>query len=391
MSNLYLCIRCWRSEPEPKLFAECPTCSQDPLVTVMETRMRLEDLQPQTKGILRVMSADEDDVMPHCRDHPHVPLRLFCVCSLTGTDAPLFLSSRLSVDEGLAFVGIAGARGCGKTTLMTAMMDGLDKHTFKDGRLAKRAVGQTAQRYERLRDRFLVSGLKPEGTPDASRDQDVGLAWRVSHMSDRFAGERNVGFVAFHDVGGETWSQLQSADKPDRFQQYLHRLTGLVFVVDGAVVADDLGCRQTDAWDSREEGPERTDPEGVLQAIVDGLAGIAKKIRLAVCITKADHLWQVYPHLKSLMQELDVASDGDATLGGIANNSKKLKRCLSFARTSFDDVRLFAASSIGFLPSVADIKVVSGDEKKLIRKIDPCGAVAPLHWLLQADFPVLRR
>lgn len=342
-----------------------------------------------------VLGESEEDGGPRKRAEPG-GIRL-CACGAT-----LGNHSRLEGQPSL--LGFAGARSAGKTILLLSTLHQLDRAEAQDGReISLLGVGDTEERFRALRHEFFVYRQKPGATvPDApipTGQATNSYCWtlRTSEAApfaataaprpgntrrDLKNGAERAQLFGIFDVAGESWRDLKR-DGNARLLRYLDLLGLLVFVVDGAALADDLGLDSRDAWN--ESGPRGDSGAADMQifsALCERLGPRTREISLAIVISKADLLWDAEPW-QGLGPESPIAGAERQEL--VARLLKESCRGSLFpeARQLFRRVGLFAVSGLGFRPEAGDI---SGDNK-LSRQPHPHNVLEPLYFLLEDNLP----
>ena len=271
-------------------------------------------------------------------------------------------------DEKLRVLGVAGPRTAGKTFLMVEMVRKL-RHLAEKGdtSLSLSGISTTESRFAVIEGSLHENGVKPGPTPT---DNDTGrnLAWRV--LRTRTGKTHAAGLLALHDAAGETWSNPDLMER-ESFTRYLSMIHGLVFLIDGARLAADLGRNVEDAWQSAPATGDSGRAERiVLSRLVELMPG--KTAGLALVISKFDHIAEMSPTL---------AAPDEGGLEEILKISGRAD-ILAAARNRFGNVRLFALSSLGFLPGSEDVE----DGRLLIpQKLQPIGVVEPFLFLLDVS------
>ena len=336
---------------------------------------------------------------PVCDWHPEALTQLFCPCR-----APLLPRSHFVRNEPVG-LGIAGPRSAGKTVLLLAMMHELRRRGLQERNLGLTGLGDTEIRFGEMSRRLFKGGEKPRGTatevPDDLYDPDrlpdpetvpQSFAWQLSDSVER---RRPPRLLAVYDLAGETWG-LGSTEGLGRLDRYLSLLSSMIFVVDGAAVAHDLGWEGTDAWD--QSAGERWDDGATdrqwLSTLIDRMGDRTRQSDLAMVITKADLLWR-QPEWSALKPKENQSSSRDSQEGADPEAEKSAEDLLEdllershrrdlihSARRNFRNLRLFATSSLGFSPTAEDIV-----DHRLRRPLQPLGALDALEWLLSTHLP----
>lgn len=410
MSRRYLCLACWRRLPQGETLARAG--ADDPAVPAWMRAPGEGELRPvgeaRGRGLAGLLLDDEPP--------PEEGADLFCACG-----AMLTARSALEGEEELG-LGFAGPRAAGKTLLTLAAVRALDGARVAGQRVSLFGVGDTPRRFRELAGDFLHEHRQAEPTrPEPSPEQLVAGTGETTHLAwELFAGRgrERAGLVAVYDLAGETWG-LPAHERRERFDRYLGLLTSLVFVVDGASVAADLGLDPRDAWDPE---PRRGDggarDEEWLGAVLDRLGGRSRDVDLAVALTKGDLLWED-PRWAELRPE--AGEGGGSAAGGEdagdeasaarrespdapdrrrradADDEAAAERAearslavaaaleesgraglLRAAEAHFREVALFGVSSLGFRPGPGDVD----EAGRLLRPPRPAGVIEPLLWLL---------
>jgi hypothetical protein len=301
VSRRYLCLACWRRLPQGEALARAS--AKDQAVPAWMRAPGEGALRPVGAGRGRGLAGLLLDDEPPAADG----VDLFCPCG-----APLTARSALDGEEELG-LGFAGPRAAGKTLLTLAAVRALDGARVDGERVSLFGVGDTPRRFRELAADFLHEHRQAEATRlEPPPEQLVHGTGEITHLAwELFAGRgrERAGVVAVYDLAGETWG-LPAHERRERFDRYLGLVTSLVFVVDGASVAADLGLDPRDAWDPE---PRRGDggarDEEWLGAVLDRLGGRAREVDLAVALTKGDLLWEE-PRWAGLRPE--AAADGPA-------------------------------------------------------------------------------
>lgn len=423
MSRRYLCLACWRRLPQGEALARAG--ADDAAVPAWMRAPGAGELRPvgeaRGRGLAGVLLDDEPP--------PADGADLFCACG-----APLTARSALEGAEELG-LGFAGPRAAGKTLLTLAAVRALDGARVAGERVSLFGVGDTPRRFRELAGDFLHEHRQAAAThPEPPPEQLVHGSGEITHLAwELFAGRgrERAGLVAVYDLAGETWG-LPAHERRERFDRYLGLVTSLVFVVDGASVAADLGLDPRDAWDPE---PRRGDggarDEEWLGAVLDRLGGRSREVDLAVALTKGDLLWEE-PRWAELRPE--AAEEGGGAAGGegaggeggdgeeaaaegvqrdaparreraaeddraaaervearsaaVAAALEESGRAglLRAAEAHFREVALFGVSSLGFRPGPGDVDAAG----RLLRAPRPAGVIEPLLWLLGRRVRALR-
>ena len=344
---------------------------------------RVRDLP---RSLWKRLNAESED-RPTCPQHGS-DLQLFCECR-----QPLSTLARIPAARGFG-LGFAGAHGAGKTLLIATMVDQFRRESKADRRLDLLGIDGTEERFGALATRLLQNRQRPQSTrPEAAVQavvdnaedaQPRNFGWQIQLSSGR-GRARQAGLLTVYDVAGETWSE-PVARPIELFDRYLSHLTALVFLVDGAPMAEDLDLVSADAWDPQPlAGDGGSREREWLSRMIERLGERCKAVDLALVVSKADLLWQ-HPEGKLLEPGGAAAIDLDpeqhqSILSQLLSESGR-GDLLSLARGRFHRVGLFAASSLGFTPAADD---VIGDT--LTKALQPVAVVEPLRWLFEQQLP----
>lgn len=292
---------------------------------------------------------------------------LACVCG-----APLAGEARLEGPPSL--LGFAGASGSGKSVLLLAMLQELE--TAGQAPFLLAGLGGADRRFRGLRRELFLDGSRP--APQGG--DGGGHGWKVLPAGAGLRGG-SAQFVGQHEPGEH--GTAAGGESGARWRRHLELLTRLVFVLDGARIASDLGLAAGDAW-SGEPAPADLGAAD-LAAFAAACAGLGKRSRdiaVAIVVAKADLLTDAEPWA------------GLAPDGGLAGTEReeKIRQLLqascrgqigSQARQLFRRAGFFAVSGLGFRPAADDL-----DPKgRLRRRPAPSGVLAPLEFLLADILP----
>jgi hypothetical protein len=399
MSDSYYCANCWAVQPREALLYRCPQCGGADLPAwVRGGGARLRPVAELAPPWWRRILGDEGE--PRCPDHPKARLLFHC------PECERPLSERGAVRGKLAplALGIAGPRSAGKTLYTLALVRELRRLQVGGTPLGILGLDDAEERFGAL-ERQLMLGHKPDATPreapgDGLAPSPRNFGWQIQTATPERRGAPPA-FLSIYDVAGETWG-LPSHEALARFDRYVASLSGLVFLVDGAAVARDRGYEVDDAWDPAPGADiaEWTDAQW-LSRVRDRMGARARKVDLAIVVSKADHLWD--------RAGLEILKPGEGTdLGGpggprdsqdpqnpqspealLADLLARSGRStlLAEAHQSFGKVRLFAVSSLGFCPGPTEVD----GQGNLVRELSPLGVTDPVVWLLRSKLPALRR
>ena len=385
----FLCKRCWRRPTLAETYYRCPECGQAAALDDWLTPQAADGLRP-TADLLRGSRwnlAAGESAGVRCPDHPESALRLFCPCQE-------FLPPRSHLQRGDSLgLGFVGPHGAGKTVMILTMVQALQQLPGPDAftpRVGLLGLGDTETTFQKLADE-LRAGVKPGGTtPESALLAEPAVdgaarnfCWELTLNGARRS--RRWGFLAIYDVAGESWGQ--GADQPlEVLDRYLEICTSLVFLVDGATVARDLGLSVQDAWDpNRRAGDQGAADREWLGRLLDRLQPErSARSRLALVVSKADLLWQderwqALRPSSTATEEEDPERQAalESTLAALLRESGR-GQLLTMASGHFHEVRPFAASSLGFTPTAALL-----EGKQLKEPPRPVGVVEPILWLLE--------
>ena len=378
MKEGYLCLNCWRASSRQDAFFRCESC---------DTAARPDWMQRRAGALRRVRDVRRpfwaalfaDDRGGPCARHPKASYQLFCECGY-------LLTERAAVRGGAPMgLGIAGPRSSGKTLLVITMMHELHRLEVAGHRLGLVGLDDTEARFHRLSADFFDHGDKPHATApeeavaaswDDTRELPPGnFCWTVA-----LEGQRRVAplLLAVNDLGGETWG-LRSDERRERFDRYLGHLGSLVFLVDGTSMAADLGIEVRDAWDRQPPAGDRgASTRQWFSRIEERLANRARKIDLAIVISKADSLWE-HDEGRALRAGAEIGDEDRQDVLARLLEASHRRSVVIDGRQRFRRVRLFAVSSLGFRPTRDDV-----DKRgRLKRPVDPAGVTEPVAWLLR--------
>lgn len=391
MSLSYLCLHCWRVPKLENCLFRCPECAEpgDPLDWMRLPKTHLRRVSELRKPFLGLPRWDDDEeegrrAPVRCPDHPQARVQLFCECEYP-------LADQLAVSGGLVrTLGFAGPRSVGKTVLTVAMIESLHGSQHDGKRLEIRGLADSEKRFLVQFVSPLAAGEQPSPSPRAERRGELwsedrngqlsNFAWNVFASAPEAPAARKGPpplVLALYDLGGESWGDHQH-EALEHFDRYVSLLGSLVFVIDGAAVAADLGLWQADSWQleppKHDGGAEDREWFG---RVKDRLAGRSQDVDLALLISKADHLWE-QPSLARLHPSPEgTFEEGQGLLEDVLRQSHR-GALLEEGRRDFRRVGLFAASSLGFRPGPGDVD----QNGRLTRPRRPAGVTEPVWWLL---------
>ncbi len=389
MSERYLCLNCWRALARADAFFRCEACEEGAdrpgwLRGRRGLRRRLRDIRRPWWSRL---FADDAARRRPCPKHPDAPFQLFCDCGYP-------LSQRAALHQRAPLgLGIAGPRSSGKTLLTITMMHELHRLELGGRKLGAVGLDDTEGRFHELSAGFFDRGGKPHATPlaepePAAWDEHAELppgnfGWTLSIDSGRRRTPPVL--LAVNDLGGETWG-LPSHERRDCFDRYLSHLGSLIFLLDGGTLAADLGYEVDDAWDAAPPAGDRgATSRQWFSRVAERLAQRTRTVDLALAVSKADMLWE-HDEWRDLHPTAETPDSERQELMEKLLLDARHRDVLIEARQRFRQVRLFAASSLGFVPGESDVD----EAGQLRRPADPSGVTEPLVWLLRQRMPALR-
>ena len=410
MSAKYLCLNCWRALEREDAFYRCEACGEAAerpgwMQRSGGVRRRIRDVR---RPMWSKLFADDAAKRHPCPKHPESGYQLFCECGYPLSDRAVLRQA------GAVGLGVAGPRSSGKTLLVITMMHELHRLELDGKKLGAVGLDDTEGRFDEISAGFFERGDKPYATPlvdpepprwDEHAELPPGnLGWTLSVDGGRRRGSPPV-LLAVNDLGGETWG-LPSHERRERFDRYLAHLGSLMFLLDGGAMAADLGYEVADAWDrAPSKGDRGATARQWFSRISERLGKRTRQVDLALVVSKADNLWD-HEEWEGLRPLADSSTDiGMPPKGGSSRGRQETpeererqelleklllearhRDVLIEARQSFRNVRLFAASSLGFLPGESDVD----EDGNLKRPADPYGVTEPLVWLLRHRVPALR-
>lgn len=290
-----------------------------------------------------------------------------CACG-----APLGSEARL--DGPPSLLGFGGAPGAGKSVLLLAMLQQLELADPAPFSLA--GLGDADPHFRGLRRELFLHGARPAASAAS------GFGWKIAAAGRAPGGGLRGGrshYFGFHEAQGTAESQA-------RLTRHLGLVNRLVFVVDGASIARDLGLPADDAWSA--EAPPADLGAADLAAFAACCAALGKRTRetaLAIVVAKADLLAEAEPWA-GLGKDggLEGAERQDAIRQLLAASCRG--NLWTQARQLFRRAGLFAVSGLGFTPRPGDL----GEDGRLLRRPAPGRVLAPLEFLLDDVLPRLQ-
>jgi len=288
-----------------------------------------------------------------------------------------------------AFLGIFGPRTSGKTLFLISLIQDLGLQQIDGKTLGLVGLGDSNDRLNALVDQ-LRRGERPDRTRPERADSTKlqRFAWELQLAGpDR----RRIPpmLLSMYDISGEDLAKPHQEDLPV-LESYCRAVTSMVFLIDGKAVTQDLGLSVKDAWDPDERpGATATAEIDVLRNVRDRIGGQRAKqaVDLALVLSKADYLWD-RAGWKGLKPENHQASGEDVeplmqTLLADSGRSGLMTEAQGFRQ-----VKLFAASSLGFRPGKNDVK---NGLLTSTAKINPYGVTDAVLWLLGLRLRTKRR
>lgn len=363
-ADLYLCLRCWRQTDIRDLTVTCPLCEEETVhpLARRHAASSVRSVLPPWKRFTLVHPRD----VRACSQHAFQSSTLWCSCG-----ERISSNARVENNGGMLGLGIAGAPGAGKTTMMLAAL-----YEMKKARMEARllGIGDTTKRFKTLQDRLFSEHLKPERTLEASREH--GFGWRVrKHGKPRNADR----LLVMHDLAGNIWTDDARVTRED-VSRYINLLGKVVLVLDGARIAADLGIPIRDDWEANQVEARASDDDTVLENLFEHLGSRTDNMDLALAVSKGDLIWD-----QPKWEGLRVAAEQNNSAvvhGSIGNLLAESGRggIIEFAR-EFKHTHQFIFSSLGFRPMA-----VNGSQTgALVMPPAPIGADGPIRWLLGTD------
>lgn len=398
MSTVHLCLNCWRTPSNEALYYRCDACGDRDLPAWMQRPGDGEGLrrvQTLKRPWYRRLLSDSSGP-PQCPKHPSANLKLFCRCGYP-------LTERAALEQSTPFaLGIAGPRSAGKTVYLITLMNEIRRLEIGRRKLGLVGLDDTEERLHQLAAGFYDHGEKPRATPPALSEAP---AWEKgqhhANSGQGNSGHGNFGWtltlddgrrrptppmlIVASDVGGETWN-LPGHQRQAFFDRYLDLVGSLILLVDGMALAADLGIAVEDAWDAHPPAGDRgAETRQHFSRVLERLGPRARRVDLAVAVSKADVLWQ-----HGVLEKNPLTASGKRRRRALAKPDpdnaiekalfdSQRRDIVVEARRRFRSVGLFAFSSLGFLPAGDDVD----EDVRLRRRAEPEGVSAPFVWLLE--------
>jgi hypothetical protein len=394
----YFCHNCWRHNPLENLRYRSLESADDEEVAHWARnpgsrglRSVKELLGSPVRRAWQKLFGDADPTALQSRSQARIVL--YCPeCSVP-------LSDRNILDRShAAFLGIFGPRFSGKTLFMISLIQELN-HKQVDGRtLGLVGLGDSNVRMGALADQ-LRRGMRPK--PNLPERRNPGKVAQQASKAQRFTWQLQLAgldrrrvssaLLSLYDVSGEDLAIPQHESLPV-LDNYCRSMTSLIFLIDGKGVARDLGLPARDAWDSnRDSGSKAADEVNALKNVQDriGQEHSKQEVDLALVLSKADHLWEQPGWQKLNPENGQIESEAfERVMRDLL--SKTDRNPLMAEAAGFRRVKLFSASSLGFLPKPKDVDKKSGQLKDAGR-INPQGVIDAATWLLSLRLPTMRR
>ncbi|MEM7246271.1 MAG: hypothetical protein AAF533_13060 [Acidobacteriota bacterium] len=340
-------------------------------VTVQDSQSR-----PRWRRALDQLMTGDGGELRGCPRHPTVEVEWSCRCCGALLDPEI----RLTGNERVG-LGFAGFQSAGKSYALGALVSELRKGGWP---LSLEGLGRTTRGFSDDIGQRMSRGERLPPTRVTTERYGANFAWRINVDSDRDPAPSRLLLVG--DIAGEVWSGSQEPD--EAFLRYRQLIGKLVFVVDGARIAADLGI-QPDAWEtlSREAmlGERGLDDEVALERSIQLVKPSKGQAELALVISKCDLLWDSYPELREV--DLDPTRKQELLSKILVDSGRKnllVKAWRSFGRRK---VGLFGISSFGFRPTEEEVR----DADRIQVRLSPVGLVEPFAWLVRDLHPRLRR
>lgn len=383
MSRRYLCVVCWRARPVEELYYTCPGCERQEGNLPFWARGTEPGKGRPISSLRRSWWRRRSFLEPAevvCPRHSEVDLQLYCP---SPCGAPITRAAQVG-DRGGLGVGFAGATSAGKTIFTLAAIRKLRRARVDGYEVFLLGLGDTEERFGALESSLFGEHRRPEPTPETNSHGGMNFAWEVAVTQDGATRRGRDALVAVSDLAGETWGQ-PSHEPAELLDRYLELMGGVVFLLDGASVADDLGLESKDAWNREPRaGDQGTRDRQWLRWLIERLGARASEVDLALTISKGDLIWTHgdWAELKPPPNEGRLPSAEPRSA-----RSDLLQRVLdasgrgdlpASARANFRRTGVFIASSLGFRPGPGDVD----SSERLVRPLAPHNVEAPVLWLL---------
>jgi double-GTPase-like protein len=324
MTMRFLCKNCWIAHEQATLLARCKRC---------EANTRIDRLEPLPSKAAGAFTGSGPLV---CKLHPTEPLDLFCD-SCGGGVPPRTVVGERSV------VALLGDTAAGKTSYLWVLSERL-RQPHESGISIRQALGDSDEQMARAARAIFEHG-RMSATP--ATDADVrNYAWELS------TGPRTTSVIAFHDAAGEVWNELAGLSRVsyDRFYRYLELVGSVIFIVDGAYIAEALDAFARRGVASPRARTAQAHEIEIINAVSRRIRARRARVPVAAVITKADVLWE-RPE-GELFREGSGAGE-DAIGQAVRELLLKAGRQALVAglEETFAPVRYFAVSAFGQQPS----------------------------------------
>lgn len=319
----FLCKDCWIAHDHPTLLARCKRC---------ETNTGIRRLEPL---VARASSLGASPLV--CKLHADEPLDVYC------GDCERPVPPRAVVNE-QSVIALLGDSAAGKTSYLWVLSERL-RQPNEAGVYIRQGLGDSDEQMgNAIREVFEHGQLSTTPATDA----DVrNYAWEI-------AGPRSSTVIAFHDAAGEVWNDLSDLSRLEyqRFYRYLDLVGSVIFVVDGARVAEALDAEARGGVGSPQSRAAQAHEMSILDAVARRVRAKGERIPAAAVITKADVLWN-RPEW-ALLQERSGADDEAIGRAVRALLLRAGRHGLVHALEEvFVPLRYFAVSALGHPPGAS--------------------------------------